>query len=289
MNNQPWYQRFPKDEFGGEQSLLTCEEYGFFTRLRDFCWENDGMLLDEKILKRFAQAQKLSPYKFKKVWEVVENFFEKIDGKLRYADDERKRLEVVDRSRNCKVSGIKGANSRWKRQMPLDLPMANFTDGDRHPEKEAFAMSADGYPEPSPHPEPDTYMEYPAAASSFDGSSKASRAAAAGTTNNSVALDVSASYVRAVVLRCSALGLPTPDRGICSRLKQRFPNLDPSRFPAFPGQQGAGLWLFRSEAEMGYEADRMEQGPWPARKPSKLQDALTMVDRDFAIKREGRG
>ncbi len=248
MNQQPWYQRFPKDEFGGEQSLLTCEEYGFFTRLRDFCWENDGMLFDEKILNRFAKAQKLSPYKFKKVWEVVKNFFEIIDGKLRYVDDEQKRMRIVERTTKCKISGIKGAESRWKRQMPLELPEENFTDGDRHPAKVAVAISQDGYPDPDPDPD----KEGVAAAASIILSTELAAAAPS-------PIGIDDGYMRRLVLRCSELGIPTPDRQICNRLRDRFPSIDPSRFPVFPGQEGAGLWLIKSEAEMGYEADRVEQ------------------------------
>lgn len=276
MNQQPWYQRFPKDEFGGEQSLLTCEEYGFFTRLRDFCWENDGLLFDEKILSRFAKAQKLSPYKFKKVWQVVEKFFENIDGKLRYLDDETKRLRLVERTTKCKISGIKGAESRWKRQMPLELGEEKFTDGDRHSEKVAVAMSQDGYPDP--HPDPETPYELsvgppPPPTPSENGGGGGE------PPHTETQTLIPETDIRLIAARAESLGLQAPSRGLAVQIRQRFPVLDIDQLlqvlVLVPGQKSAGLWVSISADDLVKEARRQSLTVPVERKPSKLEENLS--------------
>lgn len=271
MNQQPWYQRFPKDEFGGEQSLLTCEEYGFFTRLRDFCWENDGLLFDEKILQRFAKAQKLSPYKFKKVWQVVENFFQIIDGKLRYVDDERRRLSLVERQTKCKISGLKGAESRWKKQLPLEMPREDFTDGDRHSEKVAVAI--ENYGNPDPYPDPYTHNEAPPPASSTEGLPRLVPEAGGGgppydegPETDQALPDVSTHFFQRMVVYCASNNIPTPDRRFCAELVARFPNRqDPQLYPVFYGQKSPGLWLKKTNSELDNEL--ISQANQPERKP----------------------
>jgi len=71
----------------GEFSLLSCEEYGLFERLRRLAWVNAGLSSNTESLQGLAASCMCSPHRFRKIWPTIRKLFTEIDGKLHYLAD----------------------------------------------------------------------------------------------------------------------------------------------------------------------------------------------------------
>lgn len=231
---QPWYRRYPKEELA-ETIQLTCEEYGFLQRLRDYACQHGGIPSDEDFLKRISRVCQLSRYKFKKLWPQIENFFTLRDGFYVYEADEVWRLEVQEINANRKIAGEKGARSRWNNtpgvqtEIPfpddgkrIDLPLANGWHSE--PESEADIERVEG---PPPPPTPS--------------------AEGGGGPPLTLAKSVTDSDFTVFANHCAQLALPMPARATAIRMLEKFPGLTMlqiiDRLPRFIRQEHAGLWL----------------------------------------------
>ncbi len=261
----PWYKRFPEREMAGEQHLLTNEEFGFFTRLRDYAWQNGGFPNDEIFLKRFAKTVQVSAYKLKKLWPIVENFFKEIDGKMYYEEDEEVRFREAGKSAKCKISGILGAKERWKQRNQEAVQMPLSSDGDRyrgpHPQK----MANDGYPDPDRDPEI-LITEEPAAAIVE---------AAATAEPTGITTVLTETEQQAIGVRSMELHMQAPDRALALKLKNHYGLPVCDLIPLlvrFPDQNSPGLWLHKSIQDLGVERARQQITPDRKSPKQELQE-----------------
>lgn len=250
----PWYRRYPEREMAGEQRVLTNEEFGFMTRLRDYAWENEGFPNDEIFLKRFAKTVQLSAYKLKKLWPVIDNFFKEIDGKMYYEEDESHRFREAGKSAKCKIAGILGAKERWKERNRKAVQMPLTCDGERYSGPHHSEMANHGYPDLDREEEISTTGE-PAAAT-------VQGVATAAPTQLTTTL--TEAEHQAIGVRSMELHMQAPDRALALKLKSHFGLPVCDLIPllvAFPGQTSPGLWLHKSMQDLGLERSRQYMTP----------------------------
>lgn len=255
----PWYRRYPEREMAGEQRVLTNEEFGFLTRLRDYAWENEGFPNDEIFLKRFAKTVQLSVYKLKKLWPVLENFFKEVDGKMYYEEDESHRFREAGKSSKCKIAGILGARERWKEKNRKAVQMPLNPDGERHRGPYPSEMANHGYPDL----DRDRSITEEVAAAPVQATAAASQ----------IAHTLNETEHQAIGVRSMELHMQAPDRTLALKLKSHFglPVCDlVPLLVQFPGQTSPGLWLHKSIEDLGLERSR--QYLTPERKSAKQEE-----------------
>ena len=71
--------------------LLSCEELGFFIKLRLYSWKNMGIPNDQALLTTLAGVCRLSRYKLDLLWPLLKGFFNELNGVFYYGPDESKR------------------------------------------------------------------------------------------------------------------------------------------------------------------------------------------------------
>lgn len=255
----PWYRRYPEREMAGEQRVLTNEEFGFLTRLRDYAWENEGFPNDEIFLKRFAKTVQLSVYKLKKLWPVLENFFKEVDGKMYYEEDESHRFREAGKSAKCKIAGILGARERWKEKNRKAVQMPLNPDGERYSGPYPSEMANHGYPDL----DRDRSITEEVAAAPVQATAAASQ----------IAHTLNETEHQAIGVRSMELHMQAPDRTLALKLKSHFGLPVRDLIPLlvqFPGQTSPGLWLHKSIEDLGLERSR--QYLTPERKSAKQEE-----------------
>lgn len=287
MKNHEWHPRFPKDEMTGPGHILTCEEAGALQRFRDYAWVNGGFSKDEKELRALAQTFRLSRYKFLKIWSTIENFFTIIDGVFVYADDEQHRQkEVVRSSKRHEIAQL-AANKRWKNQVvPIsghpELPMHDASETDAIPELKEYSNSVNVHtPSAAAETPPGGVCDPPG----FDETIQNKR-------ENPYIPHAWMSDVTAIRARTVALGLETPSKKFCKRLREKFLHVPISEMleslVRWEGQRSVGMWEQMSIDDFRAEAIRQRTpDAGTTRKPSQrqLDDAELMRrahERDLA-------
>ena len=106
-----WFKFYPKDFLDDEDvKAMDYEGIGLYIVMLSHCWTNDSMPIDEK---KLARIFKLTPHKFKKLWnQVKDKFFEK-NGRLfnKRILDEKEYLKKDFKEKSD--IGKKNANKRW--------------------------------------------------------------------------------------------------------------------------------------------------------------------------------
>lgn len=249
---QPYIQRYPDRELM-DTCELNCEEYGFLQRLRDFSMARGGIPDSEDTFKRLAKTFHISAYKLKKLWPVLENFFERREGFLVFPPDEEKRLQVIDGSHKRRVAGRLGASVRWSRNV------AEFPKQDTDAPSNAISadgevpMANNGIPEPPPDsrtienirepPPPPTPSIEPG-----------------GGGGVPLVSQLTEAEYSAVCQRAAAQGLQAPSRTLANRIRVRFAPLDFENFlrvlVRVPNQNSPGLWESINQENLIAEAQR---------------------------------
>jgi uncharacterized protein YdaU (DUF1376 family) len=246
--SNPYYQRFPRDEFA-DTIHLTCEEYGLFQRLRDYSWHHEGIPDTEDSFKRLAKIFQLSKYKFEKTWRALENLFTLSEGFFFYERDESKRLRVVDISAKRRQSGLLGAERRWSTRHETasnGVETASLDDGKRMANAisdatlDGMANAAHHHQNPESSevevpPPPPTPAESGGGGASPPGSLSDQQ------------LGKPVSDHEAYNQRCEELGMPAMGKGLAKKLRAKFPRqwsqADISAaLVRFPGQTHPGMW-----------------------------------------------
>lgn len=250
---------------------LTCEEFGFLQRLRDFSLARGGIEDSEDLLQRLSKTFQLSKYKLKKLWPVLENFFTLRDGFYVYEPDEQQRSQVININTKRRVAGSLGAKVRWSKRLEEFPKLNSDADSKAIPENLgdgiALAASIDSVEQQQ------LLLKEKAAAAALDST---------GTEEPSNLPESPPAKTQEkifqVAARCRELDLQIPDRGLCARLCQRFPGIDPWLWPKFSGQVSPGLWLSKTADDMIGEASR--QRDQERKKPQKagMQRAAAVGD-----------
>jgi hypothetical protein len=251
---QPWIKRFPDRELA-DTCELNCEEYGFLQRLRDFSMVRGGIPDSGDLFFRLAKTFQLSKYKLKKLWPVLENFFTLRDGVYYYDRDEERRLQVIDSRHKRQVAGRLGAEARWSREVAEFPKPGSNPDGNATAGESAAPSPPDGMLELDPR---DQIQEREAAAAARP-EVKTMEPEAAGAAPEAEK-NFQPEKIQRLTERCSQLGLQLPDRKLSVRLLEKFPSIEPEKWPRFPEQRSPGLWVEKSIEDMTYEIAR-QNGP----------------------------
>lgn len=287
--SNPYYQRFPRDEFA-DTGHLTCEEYGLFQRLRDWSWHHEGIPDSKDSFKRLARMFQLSRYKFEKLWNGIENFFTLSNGFFTYENDEKKRLTIVDISTKRKKAGQLGAEARWStRHQTADSGMANGM---------ANAMANGPVPdmanEPHHHqnPDPDSREVPPPPQTPPE---EHGGGGAPPVESNQELGEVVTDH-EALNKRSTELGMPGMGKQMAKKIREKFPRQWSQReitaaLVRFPGQESPAMWgaleLSQLIEEAKRQASEQRKGPGAAAaaaQADKDKQALEMVQRARGMK-----
>jgi hypothetical protein len=255
--NQPWIQRYPSEELAGAQLALTCEEAGALQRFRDFSFYNGGIPANEKFLLSLARSFQLSRYKFRKIWPVLENFFEITDAVFYFPADEEKRSQRLVVLAKRQISGKKGAESRWGKVLDGCSQSGDIVIANQMANAIPFAMA-----EPEVEPETELGEPPPPTPSSTE------QVAGGGGVKRELS-DVE--YV-AIAKRSNDLQMAAPTRRLAAKVLRTFGELPVQEvlelLVRWPGQTSAGLWGSKSLQEFKQEA-RRQRGGNSSRKPTQ--------------------
>jgi hypothetical protein len=260
--NQPWIQRYPSEELAGAQLALTCEEAGALQRFRDFSFYNGGIPANEKFLLSLARSFQLSRYKFRKIWPVLENFFEITDAVFHFPADEEKRSQRLVLLAKRQISGKKGAESRWGKVLDGCSQSGDIVIANQMANAIPFAMA-----EPEPELEPDTSTGEPPPPPT----PSASMAGGGGAPNptNALTQNLPEPVYRAICQKTIDLGMAIPSRKLAQKIWEKFPGrpIDAvvQSLVRWEGQLHAGLWGEKTLQDFELECFRQANG---GRKPS---------------------
>ncbi len=230
---------FPGDEIADFRAN-TCEEIGFIMQLRWFAWRNDGIPTDENFLFRLGKQLGLTRNRFKKLYESVQNHFVFVQDRIRYRQDEPRRIETEEQTAKLQESGRKGAEIRWAnnerrlRFVPkADVAPLENSDG-YHLHLHSPVEAINGGEPPPPPPTPSKVEE----------EVPAPQNESQNLTNEEY---------QAFVVHCAEVrspdgqqGLGVPGRKLCQRLRAKFPRMTVAEIikilPKFDGQTSPGMW-----------------------------------------------
>lgn len=249
--------RVPALELAGPQSLLTCEEYGFFDRLRMWATVNGGIPDCDEVLRRLGQMFKVSRYKLARLWDAVKGFFSLRDGMWVYEPEDLDGMSELSIKR--RRAGLLGAAARWSlRDGKPDGKTDGKTDG--KPDFAIQASSSSFIIDNKEKPTTSTTSEAPALP---DGKTMAN-----GQTSDSATIQ-SSSYYEKLTSHCAAIGLPIPDQKFSRDLRNQFPNIEPNQFPKFLDQKSPALWCHKTELAIRTEHERQLKKPNGSEKPKQ--------------------
>jgi hypothetical protein len=260
--NQSCLERCPAQELAGTEMVLTGDEYALLQRLRDFSFVNGGIPANELFIKNLAKTFHVSAYKFKRIWPVLENFFEKTsEGIFVYPEDEAKRVQRLVLIAKRKIAGHKGAETRWGKTLDptpsnddLSIAKAIFSNG----KSMATTMVPDVLlvvggggtttSEPSVEPPP------PPTPSSEP---------------TSLTQNLPEPAYQAICQKTIDLGMAIPSRKLAQKIWEKFPGrpIDAvvQSLVRWEGQLHAGLWGEKTLQDFELECFRQANG---GRKPS---------------------
>ena len=241
--NHEWHPRRPKDEIVNLMAL-TCEEFGFLQRLRDFAWVNGGIPADEEFVLRLARSFQLSGYKFRKIWRRIENFFTIQEDCYMYEPDEDERKEKVQNIAKSRYFGKLGALKRWGKQ-PETIP-DQISDQDSPPYSPPYPETMANYRDNNNRQIED---QLPPPTPSMEPSS------GSGTADLSIPTETH----QAICQRALDLGMAAPVFKVIGWIYQQFSG-DHEAIVAglvrWEGQKHAGLWGTKTRQEFELEAFR---------------------------------
>lgn len=278
---QPYYKWHPDFDLQIFQRLSLFER-GMIETLR--CWSltYGGIPDDENELRLIARSCFISFRKFSKFFEKLQSYFILRGGKYWFQPDEDSRLEAAETSAKLHIAGQKGAMKRWstRNEMQQELPMEvnGQTTGQAisHPSGQTTGQAIEKKWQAQAKAKLPT-REVPATASSVLGNPhepESTKEAAAGPPPVEIRRTMPQSYGYEVMHRCQELGISPPDQKFIARLFEHAPNIPPAKLPRFPGQNSAGLWLSKSEAEIGLEIDSAAIRKSPQQAEHDAQTAL---------------
>lgn len=266
---QPYYQRFPSDEFA-ETLELNCEEYGLFQRMRDYSWHKRGIPDSKDTFERLRKAFQVSRYKMKRLWPAIENFFTLRDGFYFYEPDEAKRLQVVDISDKRSKAGKLGADARWSAQYGTGAEGERIQDGTAMANAIHDAMANASAPEPYPDP---NYYPPPPTTVVEGGGGEPPPVPPETTESTPISMDRTEAY-KAVALRSMDLGMDIPGEDLARAVLKKFTGVPHAEvvklLPRFPGQESPGLWASKTRAQL--EAETARQQLEAGRKPASREE-----------------
>lgn len=264
QQNQPWCPRYAADELSGPTMSLTPEQFGILQRFRDYSWKNGGIPNDEELLKKLAKVFLLSAYKFKKIWPVLENFFEERDGLLLYGEDEEQRRGQVVNIAKSKLYGRLGAEKRWGNRQTASIDGGAAADS---PPIESPSVSAgenlaheNGYSESQSHTQGEVPPPPPTPSSDQGG----------GGGSPLPAVD---EYQR-IAQRAVDLGMAVPERRLAAQVRAKFGDRPIEAviesLVRWEGQEHVGLWGTKTADDFDLEAARQRSGG-PSRKTTQRE------------------
>jgi uncharacterized protein YdaU (DUF1376 family) len=271
---RPAFLWYPKDAITDNCRALSCEAYGFYIRLLEHSWINDGIPSDEDFLIDLAKnAFGISKYKFLKLWPKVKNFFREIDGVLINDRLEKERISEEDYRSKQQKRGQKGNIIRWGSRTVSDStdisnpifeqsPVRSF--GDRQ------TVAA-----PSPFTRTRNIEERdPATTTDLPSAPQEPAVAAAGSpvpTETALEARPPDGYHNSLSLRCLKIGIQSPDEPLSSKIYRTHPTVDPDKFPLFEKQHSPALWLHKSTENIELAIIQTEHPELAVRKPSQLE------------------
>lgn len=280
-----WIARWPSKELAGPLCVLTCEEFGFLQRLRDYSMTNNGIPADREFIRKLARSWHVSNYKFKRLAQILDEHFEIFDNCFFYPDDEVERSASNDRISNRSKAGQLGAAKRWGKQDSNDsfersFAMALPSDQEWHSHTNTIQDNTNPQIEREPAAPPNHER------------------AAAGAGPPPVdpePLTPERSEITAVQLKAARLGLAKPSAQFCRQVLKKFVGLDltgPQVIESlcrWEGQRSIGLWIMKTANDFIEETERQKQPL--VRKPTarELQDQRMMARANAKDMAAGRG
>jgi hypothetical protein len=231
-------------------ALLTC--------LRTASAVKGGIPAEE--ILNYAAAYRFSKYSFNKYWPSVEKFFTLRGSTWFHTEDQDQLDSLEEHTLKFVKSGRKGSARRWhgspiQSEIQFKNPQMGVIAPPIAPPSIRLSQKLEGRT---------IEEEYPPAATSLSGKAPHQEAAAASLPSEAtpkpppapmVVKTASVAYVKGVWKRCIELGLQPPDEKFIDKLWERFPRIDPSKLPRLPDQRSPGLWLNKSEADLGMYID----------------------------------
>ncbi|MBF6570489.1 MAG: hypothetical protein IVW54_16605 [Candidatus Binataceae bacterium] len=303
--DQSWYKRWPRDEMS-ELSILRVDEYGTLQRYRDYSLIHGGIEDDEQTIFRIGATFQLTKYKVKKLWPLVEKFFTLREGRFFYEQDELERDSMFVISCKRQLAGKLGAAARWSDRNKVPEIATETAIANGMANGNSLPSNLDGKRGGEVEADTDTTRGVSPAAATTRGPDEA--AAAAGPSPNVQSpprteqplptQDVTNPHHEpeqraflAVSARCAELGMPIPSPDLAHQVVKKFPDFPiedvAKSLPRFPDQVSAALWLSKSAVEITMEAQRQQDSPGPAAKPTaRDQHNKRMMDRAHELDRQ---
>ncbi len=113
--SSPAFQLYVNDFLGSAKvGMMDADEVGAYVLLLCLDWQEGGFVFDEK---RLAKWCRLTPKKFRKAWEILQNCFAERDGKFWNPRLEKERLKQAEWARKSADGAALTNEKRWgKRQ-----------------------------------------------------------------------------------------------------------------------------------------------------------------------------
>ena len=256
------YPRHALAELAGPQRAITCEQAGLLDRLRDYSWVNSGIPADESFLIALAKTFGQSRYKFFKNWSVLEKFFTTSDGFLFYEADEEYREQAHEEAAKRRQNSTLAAGARWRKHD------STYQHAVKHPDASRMRVA---FREPVENSGP----KRASGGSGGGGSLPLEFTERKPPPPPSPAPETNDIEVQKIMQRAIDLGMAAPSWALAVRIRQKFSSIPISELLGFlvkwDGQEHAGLWDAKTEADFRLESGRQKTGV--PRKPSQREEA----------------
>jgi hypothetical protein len=208
----------------------------------------------------YAAAYRFSKYSFNKYWPNVEKFFTLRGSTWFHTEDQAQLDSLEEHTLKFVKSGKKGSDRRWhgspiQAEIPFKNPQTGVIAPPIAPPSIRLSQKLEGRTKEE---------EYAPAATGSNGTAPPQEAAGGSppyeltpkpTPVPTIVKTAPIEYVKGVWQRCIELGLQPPDQKFIDKLWERFPRIDPAKLPRLPDQRSPGLWLKKSEADLGMYID----------------------------------
>lgn len=99
------------DALIADTSYLTPEQFGVYALLMIYQWRNNGKPLDNDP-EKLARMVRISPTKFKKIWDEISTFFEEKNEKISQKRVEKDFQKILEKITKNKKNGSKGGRAK---------------------------------------------------------------------------------------------------------------------------------------------------------------------------------
>ncbi|WP_103171575.1 DUF1376 domain-containing protein [Paracoccus sp. SY] len=109
MSSTPFMQLYPADYLADTMDLTT-EQHGAYLLILMTMWQHDAKLPSD--IKKLARIARLSPAKFRPVWEEISRFFIEADGFITNARLTKERKKAHEKSAKRAIAGSAGGKAK---------------------------------------------------------------------------------------------------------------------------------------------------------------------------------